>query len=333
MFVLQAEIKIGDYIFRSIHDVEITKSVEDLGATAVIKMPSKFFVRNKTREPRGENQETDSELLTENAIKVGDKVEIRLGYENRYFGLEFTGFVASIGSKIPLEIKCEDATWLLRRKNINHAFNQKTSLKEVLQKVVEGTEIQLSEKIPEMSLDKFIIKNANGAKVLQKLKEDFAISVHLDENGKLYAGLQQMNNVGEKVVYDLNYNLVENNLEYKTAEQKRLKIKYTYINAKNEKKSIEVGDKDGEIRTFHTSVISDEKKMQELAEAELKKLKYDGFTGSVKSFLMPYATHGMVAVIKDKEHSNREGNYFIKKVVTTYGMSGARRTIEISNKL
>ena len=322
MFILKSEIKIGDFIFHSVSEVEITKSTEELSDTAVITMPSKFKIRHNGEEKQ-----------VENAIKVGDKVEIKLGYEERYEGVEFVGYVTAIGSKIPLEIKCEDAMWALRRKNITHAYNNGTTLKEVLKKVVEGTDVELSDKIPSMKIDKLVIRMANGAQVLQKLKDDFALSIYLDNEGKLYAGLEQMNNIGKQVIYDLNYNLVENNLEYKSADQKKLKIKYTYIDNKNRKKSIEVGDKDGELRTFHTSVISDEKKLEEMAQAELKKLKYDGFEGSVKSFLIPYAEHGMAAVIQDSEHPAREGKYFIKKVVTTYGSSGARRDVTISNKL
>ena len=322
MFVLTSEIKIGQFTFRSISEVEIIKSIEELSDTATIKMPSKFIVR-----------QNGEEKLVENALKVGDKVSIKLGYEEKYEGVEFTGFVVAIGSKIPLEIKCEDAMWLLRRKNITHAFNDKTPLKTILQKVVENTEIELSDKIPNVEVEKFIIRNANGTQVLQKLKEHLALSIYLDSEGKLYAGLEQLNNLHKEAIYDLNYNLVENNLEYKTAEQKRLRIKYTYMDSKNKKKSVEVGDKDGELRTFHTSIISDEKKMEEMAHAEMQKLKYDGFEGSVKSFLIPFSTNGMTAVIKDKEHPNREGKYFIKKVVTSFGNNGARREISISNKL
>ena len=322
MFVLTSEIKIGQFTFRSISEVEIIKSIEELSDTATIKMPSKFIVR-----------QNGEEKLVENALKVGDKVSINLGYEEKYEGVEFTGFVVAIGSKIPLEIKCEDAMWLLRRKNITHAFNDKTPLKTILQKVVENTEIELSDKIPDVEVEKFIIRNANGTQVLQKLKEHLALSIYLDSEGKLYAGLEQLNNLHKEAIYDLNYNLVENNLEYKTAEQKRLRIKYTYMDSKNKKKSVEVGDKDGELRTFHTSIISDEKKMEQMAHAEMQKLKYDGFEGSVKSFLIPYASHGMTVAIKDKEHPNREGKYFIKKVVTSFGSNGARREISISNKL
>ena len=322
MFVLTSEIKIGQFTFRSISEVEIIKSIEELSDTATIKMPSKFIVR-----------QNGEEKLVENALKVGDKVSIKLGYEEKYEGVEFIGFVVAIGSKIPLEIKCEDAMWLLRRKNITHAFNDKTPLKTILQKVVENTEIELSDKIPDVEVEKFIIRNVNGTQVLQKLKEHLALSIYLDSEGKLYAGLEQLNNLHKEAIYDLNYNLVENNLEYKTAEQKRLRIKYTYMDSKNKKKSVEVGDKDGELKTFHTSIISDEKKMEEMAHAEIRKLKYDGFEGSVKSFLIPFSTNGMTAVIKDKEHPNREGKYFIKKVVTSFGNNGARREISISNKL
>ena len=67
--------------------------------------------------------------------------------------------------------------------------------------------------------------------------------------------------------------------------------------------------------------------------AEIEKLKYDGFEGDVTSFLIPYATRGMKAKLLDNEHPNREGNYFIKKVVTTFGTGGARRKITIGNKL
>ena len=101
----------------------------------------------------------------------------------------------------------------------------------------------------------------------------------------------------------------------------------------NNKKSIEVGDPDGEQREFTTSVVSDLNKLEEMAKAELEKLKYDGFEGDVTSFLIPYATRGMKAKLLDNEHPNREGNYFIKKVVTTFGTGGARRKITIGNKL
>lgn len=321
MFILESKVEIGSYIFNQVNEIEITKSVEELSDTAVIKLPTRFKVRQN-----GEQK------FTEDAIKVGDKVTITLGYEGKYSGVEFTGFVKKISPKIPLEIHCEDALWVLRRKNITRSW-EKTTMKEILTEVVKGTPVQLADNIPSVNLDKWIIKNANGAQVLESLKKDLLMTAFINDEGKLYCGLQQLTNVGQTVVYDLNYNLVENNLEFKSKEERKIKIKYTYIDKENKRKSIEVGDPDGEQREYNTSVISDLNKLEEMAKAELEKLKYDGFEGDVTSFLIPYATRGMKAKLLDNEHPNREGNYFIKKVVTTFGTGGARRKITIGNKL
>lgn len=321
MFILESKVEIGSYIFNQVNEIEITKSVEELSDTAVIKLPTRFKVRQN-----GEQK------FTEDAIKVGDKVTITLGYEGKYSGVEFTGFVKKISSKIPLEIHCEDALWVLRRKNITKSW-EKTTMKEILTEVVKDTPVQLADNIDNVPLDKWIIKNANGAQVLESLKKDLLMTAFINDEGKLYCGLQQLTNVGQTVVYDLNYNLVENNLEFKSKEERKIKIKYTYIDKENKRKSIEVGDPDGEQREYNTSVISDLNKLEEMAKAELEKLKYDGFEGDVTSFLIPYATRGMKAKLLDNEHPNREGNYFIKKVVTTFGTGGARRKITIGNKL
>lgn len=321
MFILEGKVEIGDFIFNAVNDIEITKSVEDMGDTAIIKLPTRFKVKQN-----GEQK------YTEDAIKVGDPVKITLGYEGKYSGVEFTGYVKKISPKIPLEIHCEDAIWLLRRKNITKTW-EKTTMKEILQEVVKDTPVKLADRIPTIQLDKWIIRNANGAQVLETLKKDLLMSVFITDDGKLYCGLQQLTNIGQTVVYDLNFNLVENSLEFKSKEDRKIKIKYTYIDAQNKRQSIEVGDPDGEQREYHTSVISDMKKLEEMAKAEIEKLKYDGFDGDVTSFLIPFATRGMKAKFIDSEHPNREGNYFIKKVVTTFGTSGARRKVTIGNRL
>ncbi|WP_286491294.1 late control protein [Empedobacter brevis] len=322
LYVLESKIKIAGYEFNTITSVEITKSVDELTDTAIITMPAQFKVR-----------QNGILMFTDEAIKVGDPVTITLGYERFYRGVEFRGFVSKVNPKIPIEIHCEDATWLLKRKNINKAWNKPVQLKEILQEVVKDTFIKLADNIPEMQIDKFIIQNANANKVLQKLKSEYGLSIYLNDNEELYVGLQQLNNIHQEVAYDLNYNLVENNLEYKTEESRKIKVRYTYIDKKNKKKTVEFGDDDGEIRTFHTSIISDEAKLKEMAKAELVKLKYEGFSGNVKSFLIPFATRGMTAKLINKVKPKQEGKYYINKVVTTFSDQGARRQTYITNKL
>jgi hypothetical protein len=321
MFVLECKIEVGYYVFSNINEVEITKSVEELSDMATIKMPTRFKIKDNGQQK-----------YTEEAIKPGDTVKITLEYVGRYSGVEFTGYVKKVHPKIPMEIECEDAMYLLRRKNITKSWG-KTTMKEVLQEVVKDTPVLLDDRIPDIKLDKWIIRGANGTQVLESFKKDLLMTSFITDEGKLYCGLEQLTNIAQEAPYDLNYNLVENNLEFKLKEDRKIKVKYTYIGPDNKKKSIEVGDADGEERTYHTSVISDEAKLTEMAKAEIEKLKYDGFDGDVTSFLMPFATRGMVAKIYDAEHKNREGSYFIKKVVTTFGMGGARRKVTLGNRL
>lgn len=320
MYILAAKIEIGDFVFRSVNEVEITKSVTELVDTAIIKMPTKFRVKSNNEQK-----------FIEECIKPGDKVKITLAYEGKYEGVEFSGFVKKVNPKIPMEIHCEDAMWLLRRKNIAKSW-KKTTLKEVLQEVVSGTGIKLSNKIPSVPMDNWIIKNKNGTQALQELKEN-GFTVFLDDDGSLYCGLQQATNVGQVVQYDLNYNLVENNLEFKTADEKKIKVIYSWTDKKtNQKKTYIAGDEGGEEKNLNAPT-ADPRILQDLADKVLKEAKYDGFEGDVTSFLLPFASRGMTAKIIDKEHANREGSYFIKTVVTTYGMSGARRKVTIGNRL
>ena len=212
MFILAAKIEIGDFVFNSVHEVEITKSVLELVDTAIIKMPTKFKIRKNNEQK-----------YIEEVIKAGDPVKITLGYEGKYEGVEFVGFVKKVNPKIPIEIHCEDAMWLLRRKNISKSW-KKTTLKEVLNEIVSGTEIKLSKRVPDVALESWIIRSKNGTQALQDIKETMAMTVFLEDDGTLYCGLQQATNVGQRVRYDLNYNLVENNLEFKTADEKKIKV-------------------------------------------------------------------------------------------------------------
>lgn len=321
MFVLQAIIKIGDYTFRAVHNVKITKSVDELADICTIELPTHFKVAKG-----GES------LYTEKAIRVGDKVSVTLAYEGVYSGVEFEGYVKKVKPSIPVSIECEDAMYLLRRKNISKSW-QKTTLREVLQEVVKDTPIVLADNIPEIQLDQWIIRNANGTQVLEKLKEEFRLSVFINDEGKLYAGLSELTNIGQTARYDLNYNIVANDLEYRTKEERKLKVRYTYIDKNNKKKTVEEGDPDGELRTFHTSVVSEEPKLREMARAEMKRLKYDGFDGSITSFLVPFATRGMQAHMIDNELKEIDERYFIKKVEITFGRNGARRQVTIGAKL
>lgn len=324
LFVLQSKIQIGQYIFNQITDVQIEKSIDDLCDTAIIKMPTNFKVKGE-----------DNKLISvETAINKGEEVSIYLGYENKYFGLEFKGYVSKISPKFPIEIHCEDSMFLLRRKIFNKSFNQPTELKEILQFLVQDLPIELSPKIPSFVLNKYIIKNANGAQVLQNLKQDYLLHAFIDDDNKLFVGLKQDINNQKTCAYDLNYNIIENNLEFAEPVDDLVQFVGTYIDTSNKVHTYKVGKEGGSVReTNFKNTINDFDLMKKIIDEQYKEYLKGKYKGSVKSFLIPFATRGMTAKIIDIDHKNREGQYFINKVSVSYGSSGARRDVYISNVL
>lgn len=321
--------KVGNYTFNQINAVEINRSIDDLSDTATLKMPTSFLLGNK--EEGFERKEIVGN------IKAGDKVIFTLGYEDIYEGVEFVGYVKNIKPSIPLEIECEDAIYLIRKKNCNKNF-QKTTLKEVLDYIVEGTGVQLSGDVPDVNFDKFLLKNINGAQALEKIKDEYGLTVYIDNEQKLFAGLRQQQGTGTPVIYCLKSdnkqeNTIADDLKFRTEDSVSLKVKAIAHQKDNTTIEVEVGDTAGELRTLHFYNISDKEQLKQIATDKLKELKYDGYEGSISAFLVPFADRGMATKVKDTKYPSREGNYLIEKVKVTSGVNGARRTVYLGNKL
>ncbi|MFI3322086.1 MAG: hypothetical protein R3Y50_06130 [Rikenellaceae bacterium] len=91
MFALCCEIKIGSVAFKSVHDVKIKRSLYSLAATAVIKLPVTALLKHSGEPP--------TYIETAQTIKVGDKVEIKLGYDGA-LNTEFVGYVKKLNYKV-----------------------------------------------------------------------------------------------------------------------------------------------------------------------------------------------------------------------------------------
>lgn len=322
MYRPEADIIIGNYRFRAVESVRYERGVDTLGGTAVITLPSRFKVRHNNEEK-----------YTEEAIKPGDPVTISFEDKlNDYRKEEFIGYVSRVLPKIPVEVHCEDMAWLLRQKTISKAFNDGCTLVELLNTVLEGVAIPIANKVPEMHLDKYVIKEANAAQVLQKLKSDYALTIYIDDTGSLYVGLKLGVMAGD-VAYSLDAGLAANDLEYKRAEDRKIRVKYEYIAPDNERTIVEAGDSEGDLRSFKTSVVSDPAKLKEMAESEVAKLKYDGYDGSITGFMLPYATPGMAAKLDSERYPDRNEKYFVSKTEFSLGSGGARRKVTLGVKL
>lgn len=326
MFVLNADIQVisnGKTLsFTRVNEIEIESSAKVLEDTARIVLPTTARL-----ERQGE---FISEVETAKQFSVGDQIAIQLGY-NGELREEFYGFISKIKPGTPLEIECVDAVWLLRRKNLNKSFRT-VQLDELLLYIIEGTGIQLIGEIPTINFKKFYLKNVTAAFALQKLKEDYGLTIYLKNFTDLHVGLTSYTD-NVQVKYSLGVNVIDNDLEWVNEEDTRIKIKAVHVRANNTKIEKEYGDADGELRTIYFYDIDAGESLEKLAKLEAEKYKYSGYKGGISTFLLPSVEVGNVAVLTDPDYTERAGSYLVDKVVTTYGTNGAKRKIELGLKV
>lgn len=320
MFVLCCDIKIKNVDFKSVHDVQIKRSIYNLGATAIIKVPVTSVLKHTGEPP--------THIETAEAVKVGDPVEIRLGYDGQ-MNTEFTGYVKRLNYKVPLEIECEDEYYKTR--SMNCVFSKKeTSLKQCLNTILPG--IKLASCV-DLTLKNFIVNNKPASWVLGLLKKEYGLTVFFDINGGLYAG--KAHDVQSDVVkYRLRYNVIkDDDLKFQLAQDIKLKVKAICYYKDGTKIEGELGEEGGENKTLYYYDVKNAKELKALAQEELKRYSFDGYRGKIETFLFPYALPGMVAELEDPVYQERSGKYYIESVDVSFGTGGARRNVEIGIKV
>lgn len=323
-FTPMCNIKIGATRFSSVNDLVIKRSIFDLGDTAKIKIPLSAFIRNAS------NGQLEK-VKTSDRFKVGDPVEILLGYDGK-LNKEFTGYVQRLNLDMPLEIECEDHTWPLKRINIKQSW--KTALlKDILEYIGTQAGFQLLDGCPEVKISNFMVNNQTALWALQKIKDTYGLSIYFTLDGKLYAGLAYTRKTGE-VKLTTGKNVIKSDeLKWINAEDVKLKIKVLSMEKNGNRIEAEFGDSDGEIRTLHFYDVQNKAQLKELAEAEIKKYKYTGYRGAVNCFIRPYAEPTMTAILSDVQFPERSGSYFVESTEVKFGLSGARRKITLGIKL
>ena len=309
----------GAVKFDAVNAVEIDRSLERIGSIAKVRIPTS--ARLIYADKRAES------VQTEKVFKRGDRIVIQLGYGDR-LREEFNGFVSALNYTTPFEIECQGYEYLLRNDIKTKTF-KKTNLKNVLQYIVAGTGVELDGQIPVLDVGEFTIPaNLTGVNALQQLKEKYGVIAYF-LGDTLYAGLDFVKDVGS-AKYAIGMNIIKSTeLKYQDAEDIKIKIKAIGVSKDNKRVEVEVGDKDGQVRTRFFYKQESKKMLEEYAKAELKTWKYSGYRGRITTFLEPAAEPGMVAELSDPKYPERKGKYEIRSVRTTFGTGGARRNIEI----
>ena len=325
MFLMCSVVTIGQHELQAVESIEIESSSSFLADRATIKVPSQ--IRGRAYQLEGK-------------IKRGDKVSIKLGYNND-MKVEFLGYVRSLKPNSPFEIECEDALTLFRKpivskimKNVSVPQIAQYVVDEVNKQLPSDNKVKLVTDFKGFQFDKFTIHEANGWEVLDKLRSETGLAVFARGND-LHVNLQYTYRpLNSNITYDTSKNIRDTtNLEYQKAGDKRQLIKVIGRDAKGRRIEAEAGETGGDVRTVHRHAVSDVNTLKSMAANMLKESNYDGYTGAIQGYLQPFIEVGSAAKIVDIDYPERQGTYYVKAVKTNFSINGGIRTVELGIKL
>lgn len=327
MYVINGDITIDKIRFRSVNDLRIKESVLEYKNTCIIKLPTSSVLKVK-----GVRQ--TASVQTAKQFKEGQKVNVNLGY-NDTVRPEFVGFVARVNYTTPVSIECEGYSYQLRKKkNIKKSW-KRTTLKEVLKYLVEGTDIKLHPMIPDMPLVNLVVNDESGTQLLEYLVELLkgALTACFFDD-VLYVGLAYQDVVQKTVKYRNGWNVISNSaLKAHTADDAEVKIKIVVKQADGTEKPYTAGKDGGVVRKETMTAVKESEWLTKIAETKLAQEKFIGYDGNLECFLIPYCRAGYRAEYTDPVYPEKNMNCFVTGVEIGIGMGGGRRNPQIGIKL
>lgn len=238
------------------------------------------------------------------------------------------------------------------RKGIkDKAFNKNVSVKTILQYIINSINPKIKLVCDyDMVYESFTIYQATGMDVLQKIQEDTRSDIYfkmtisnnlgksIDEinvnefdegNLELHVRMPYIENKSLDINhcdYSMQHNIESSNLEYIETADKKVKVKIVTNSITGYVKQVEYGHADGEEFEYKINRIS-EPDMKKIAEQEFKKLIKPGYSGTFTGWLLPFVAPGYSIGIFDEDFPEKDGDYIVVGVNTTYSEAGGIRTI------
>lgn len=316
MYHIIYDIRLGDYRLGMLDKVEIHNSVELLADTATITLPA---------------SEYNQRLLLESDLKRGSKVAIALGYEETGLVPEFEGYIQRISTdKGSITLYCEDELYTFRKPVPNKVFKRITLrklLEELTNALQGGYEVSCSY---EWTYDKFVWQGATGYDILKKVQEECGADIYLV--GKTLHLHPPGEVIGHKRHYDFALNIESANLSYKQAEDKHIQVVVKALLPDGKVQEVEIGTPGGD-KVEIKAPTSDIASMRQRGQAELLRRTYDGYDGTITSWLVPQCKAADTAVLHDAEYPEQDGSYFVRSVKTTLSASGGTRELTLGFRL
>ena len=288
-------------------DVEIVTGFKQLTGTAVVKFPRN--VRNFDRQK------------VNDLFRKGDPVTISLGYDGNEVE-EFSGYVLQVSTGFPIEIRCEDEMYNLKRKTVSIS-KRSCTLKELLNAIATGYKILCDDtSIGSVRYSKVLVSD-----VLDDLKQKMSFYTYF--RGKtLVCGRTSID--GGKHQQIIIEKQANDTLKEKSIEKVYVRMESLQRNGKMLK--FDMGEKNSNnivLKQPNLALIEIKKIVQATYEQALK----PGLDGELTLFGVPRLEHGMIADLVSVLYPQKNGSYYVdsvKKTVTVDG--GYRQVAKLGNK-
>lgn len=316
MYTMDYDIQVGAFRLGMLDKVEVHRSVELLSDTATITLPAAQY---------------NAALEVEGRLKRGDAVSVRFGYAEAGLAEEFRGYlqrVSTDGGSITLF--CEDDLFTFRR-DIPDEVLREVALRDLLQRVVEG--IGRDYRVDcsyEWTYARFVIHNATGYDVLKKVQEECGADIYLSD-GVLHVH-PPGELVGEERAYDFALNVEEADLTYRSAADKKVCVVVKATMPDGTVREVQTGTPGGE-KVEVSCPTADAASMQARGELEVLRRSFDGYDGSITTWLLPVCRPGDSARLHDADYPEKDGCYFVRSVTTEFSEQGGKREVQLGFRL
>lgn len=320
-FYLTSNITIGNYKNIKPNKVSWKTDVGNFTDSCTITLPRITHMINENPD-----KTLDLEGRKIYQFKEGDRVSVDLGYNNKN-EKRFEGFIRRVKMGIPVELECEGYASQLYDVIFNKTYAN-VNVKQLLKDLTVGTDIKLSDEIPEIPLKNVRFKNATGIQVLEYLKKEISLAVYFSFD-ELFVGTM-FGKVQKRIKVKIGWNTVKDDDFQKRKVDKNIKIVVREKNAKGEVKRTKSdlqkydNEKDLKIKADIPANF-----LKEIVNRLQTQEDYKGYEGNLQLFLVPYANKGMVVELDGGMYPEKTGDYFIQSVNGEFGMSGGRQTVQL----
>lgn len=324
MFIMTSDITIGGVTGVRANAVKWKCSVGNFTDTCTISVPIPIWLKSSRIGTELEEQENDDNMPE---CQVGDKVIVKLGYDGNNTP-RFSGFVKRINYASPLEIICEGYSYLLSRVVFTKSYESTTVL-DILKDLTAGTEIKLSDAIPDIPLKGVRFKNCPGLKVLEWFQKECLLAVFFDFD-TLYVGASKFGLKKPTQKIRLGWNTAEDRELKKSGNDTDVQINLIEKDAEGTVKRTKSEQskysqtKDVKVRPGMPPAI-----LTKIAEELQKHENFTGYSGTVTCFLVPHFEKSYVAGVSDNLFADRAGNYFVEEIEGSFDSSGGRQKIKL----